>query len=244
MPGPDGTLAVDVALTSTQEIEKRLQQAARQTASAPGGEAGPEVWVLPGNVLNGHAGASQAFAPLIFERYGGTERRRLTTRGLSLRGGLLLVALLLLGALAVTPTAQTRLKAIQAQQAFDALNAQAKPQLAQREQMVKQTERLQAIAKMAEQQLAPLPVLDMLTRTLPDEAWLSTLRMEGTKVVINGMADDTAALVRSLGKQRGVGEVRSPSPATRVGNSKKEAFVLEITLDPGVYGLLRTGSAK
>jgi len=244
VPGQEGTLAVDVALTSTQEIEKRLQQVAPQTVSRADGDAMPEIWVLPGGVNNGAAGSRQTFAPLIFEGYGSAERRRLTARGLALRGGLLLLALLLLIALAVTPTAQTRLRAVQAQQAFNELNTQAKPQLAQRELVVKQTERLQAIAKTAEQQLAPLPVLDMLTRTLPDGAWLSTLRMEGSKVMINGIADDTAALVRSLGKQRGVGEVRSPSPATRVGSSQKEAFTLEITLDPSVYGVLRGGAAK
>lgn len=240
VPGQGNTLAVDVALTSLQEIEKRLQQAATPPASTVGREAAPEVWVLP----DGVSGSSRAFAPLIFEGYGGAERRRLTRRGQGLRGGLLLLALLLVGALAVTPTAQTRLRAIQAQQAFDELNAQAKPQLAQREKLVKETERLQAIAKIAEQQLAPLPVLDLLTRALPDSAALSTFRMEGTKVMINGIADDAAALVRNLGRQPGVGEVRSPSPATRVGNSKKETFTLEITLDPAVYGVLRAGAAK
>lgn len=249
-PGQDGTLAVDVALTSTQEIEKRLQQVAPQpqAASSAGSDAAPEIWVVPGGAIkdenDGTAGVRRTFAPLIFEGYGGAERRRLTARGLGLRSGLLLLALLLLAALAVTPTMQARLRALQAQQAFNELNAQAKPQLAQRELVVKQTERLQAIAKTAEQQLAPLPVLDMLTRTLPDGAWLSTLRMEGSKVMINGIADDTAALVRSLGKQRGVGEVRSPSPATRVGSSQKEAFALEITLDPSVYGVLGRGAAK
>lgn len=238
VPGQAGTLAVDVALTSTQEIDKRLQQVA-----ATAGDAGvPEVWVLP----DGAASAGKAFIPLVFEGYGAAGRRHLAARGLGLRGGLLLLALLLLGALAVTPTMQARLKAMQAQQAFEELNVQAKPQLAQREQVVKQTGRLQAIAKAAEQQLAPLPVLDMLTRTLPDGAWLSTLRMEGTKVVINGTADDTAALVRSLGRQRGVSEVRSPSPATatRVGNLQKETFTLELALDPGVYGILLAGGAK
>ncbi len=240
VPGQGDTLTVDVALTSVQEIEKRLQQFASTAARPAGNEALPEVWVLPEGVSD----STPAFAPLIFEGYGGAQRRSLTARGLGVRGGLLLLALLLLGALAVTPTLQTRLKAVQAQQAFDELNTQAKPQLTQREQMVKQSERLQAIGKIAEQQLAPLPVLDMLTRALPDGSWLSTLRMEGTKVTVNGLADDAAALVRNLSKQKGVAEVRSPSPATRVGSSAKETFTLEITLDPVVYGVLRSGATK
>ena len=237
VPGEGDTVTVDVALTSTQEIEKRLQAISEAQPSAT---STPEVWVLPASAQ----AAPHEIHPLIFEGYGGTERRRQTARGLALRGGLLLLALALLGALAVTPTAQARLRAIDAQQAFDRLNAQAAPQLAQREQMVKQTERLQEVAKIAEQQLAPLPVIDMLTHALPDGSWLSTLRMEGTKISMTGMADDTAALVRTLGGLDGVVGVRSPSPATRVRNSTKESFTLELTLDPEVFGVLRTGAAS
>ncbi|MET4579500.1 PilN domain-containing protein [Ottowia thiooxydans] len=233
-PGAGDTLAVDVALTSTQEIEKRLQQVLGTGASD---NVTAEVWVLPGPRANAH----ETCVPLVFGGYGGAERKRRVSRVLSLRAVLLAVALLLLVAVAITPTVQTRMRALEAQQAFDQLNAQAKPQLTQREQVVQRTERLQTIAKLAEQQLAPLPVLDMLTKTLPDSVWLSNLRQEGAKVTINGIADDAAALVRLLGSQPGVSGVRSPSPATRVGNSNKEAFSLELTLDPAVYGLLRAG---
>ncbi|MBH1966422.1 MAG: PilN domain-containing protein [Comamonadaceae bacterium] len=239
--GSGETLTIDVALTSTQEIEKRLQQVsgADGTAGASAGDiSSAEVWVLPSHAAN----SSRTCVPLVFGGYGGVERKRRASRVLSLRVALLLLALLLLIAVAVTPTVQTRMKAVQAQQAFDQLNMQAKPQLAQRAQVVQQTERLQTIAKLAEQQVAPLPVLDMLTRTLPDGVWLSNLRQEGAKITINGIADDAAALVRLLGSQSGVAGVRSPSPATRVGNSNKEAFSLELTLDPAVYGLLRAGA--
>ncbi len=248
-PGADDTMIVDVALTSTQEIEKRLQ-AAPASPDAPADQAIPEVWVLPANAgyragyRDSAEEAAQAFEPLIFHGYGGAERRRVTAQGLGVRGALLVLALLLLAALAITPTAQARLRAIDAQHAFDQLNAQAAPQLAQREQMIKQTERLQAVAKIAEEQLAPLPVLDMLTQALPDGSWLSTLRMEGAKVTINGIADDAAALVRRLGSQPGVVGVRSPSPATRVGRTDKESFTLELTLDPAVFGVLRAGAAS
>ena len=233
LPGEGETVMVDLALTSTQEIEKRLQ------AVGAGGDTSPEIWVLP----SGTEALRHEFVPLVFQGYGGAERRRITARGLGLRGGLLAVALLLLAGLAVTPAAQARLRAIQAQAALDQLSKEAAPQLAQREKIVKQTERLQAIAKLAEQQLAPLPVLDMLTRILPDGSWLSTLRLEGGKVTISGAADDTAALVRSLGSQPGVLGVRSPSPATRVGRSEKESFTLELTLDPAFFGVVRTGAA-
>jgi len=244
-PGADDTMIVDVALTSTQEIEKRLQ-AASASPDAPAEQATPEVWVLPAHTGSCHAAedTGQAFEPLIFHGYGGAERRRATAQGLGVRGALLVLALLLLAALAITPAAQARLRAIDAQHAFDQLNAQAAPQLAQREQMIKQTERLQAVAKIAEEQLAPLPVLDMLTQALPDGSWLSTLRMEGAKVTINGIADDAAALVRRLGSQPGVVGVRSPSPATRVGRTDKESFTLELTLDPAIFGVLRAGAAS
>lgn len=231
-PGDD-TVGVELALTSRQEIDKRLQQLAPAAR-----DGAPEVWVLP----SGHGHGQRAFAPLVFEGYGGAQRRRLTARGQGQRLLLLLLALALLAAVVVTPTAQARLRAIEAQQAFDRINAEAAPQVAQREQLVRQTERLRAVGRLAEQQLALLPVLDMLTRVLPDSAHLSTLRIEGNKVSLNGLADDTAALVQRLGQEPGVGEVRSPSAATRMGANVKESFTLELTLDPKVYGVLSSGA--
>ena len=101
-------------------------------------------------------------------------------------------------------------------------------------------DRLQAVDKLLLQQLALPPVLDMLTRALPDGAWLTAVRAEGSKLVLNGNADDAAALVQRLATERGVHDVRLASPATRGAGAAKETFIIELQLDARRYGLART----
>ena len=174
--------------------------------------------------------------------YGEDLRQRLARQGLLLRGALLALALVLLAALALTPTLMLRQRAIQAQQSFEALQRQAAPQIAQREALMQRLERLQALDKLLARQLALPPVLDMLTRALPDGAWLTALRTEGGKLVLNGNADDAAALVQRLAAQPGVHDVRLASPATRGFGSTKETFIIELQLDAHRYGLARPAS--
>src|SRR5690606_1773612 len=119
----------------------------------------------------------------------------------------------LLAALVATPVLQARSRAVQAQAALDRVSQEVAPQMAQREALVKQAEALRGVGDVLKSQLAPLPVLDLVTRALPDSAWLNTLRIEGDKVTVTGNADDAAALVQVLLKQDGVKDVRLPSPA-------------------------------
>ena len=174
--------------------------------------------------------------PIVLQGFGEGLRQARARRGIGQRLGLAALALLVLAALAVTPTALQRAKARQAMGAFDAMQKQAAPQLAQREALMKQLERLQTLAQLQEQQLALGPVLDLLTRTLPDGAWLTGLRVEGNKLVLNGLADDAAALVQRLAEQPGAHDVRLTSPATRGAGAAKETFIIELGLDAHRYG--------
>ena len=225
-------LRVDVAITARAQVEQSLQ------AAALAGDPLPEVWVLPATT----ATLAGAMRPIVLQGFGEGLRQARTRQGVSRRLGLAALALLVLAALAVTPTALQRAKARQAMGAFDAMQKQAAPQLAQREALMKQLERLQTLAQLQEQQLALGPVLDLLTRTLPDGAWLTGLRMEGDKLVLNGQADDAAALVQRLAAQPGVHDVRLASPATRGFGSTKETFIIELQLDAHRYGLARPAS--
>ena len=229
-PTADGLQRVDVAVTSRQEVEAALRQAGADPA------APPEVWVLPA------APSGAVLRPLVLRGYGEDLRQRLARQGLLLRGALLALALVLLAALALTPTLMLRQRAIQAQQSFEALQRQAAPQIAQREALMQRLERLQALDKLLARQLALPPVLDMLTRAVPDGAWLTSIRAEGTKLVLNGNADDAAALVQRLAAQPGVHDVRLASPATRGFGSTKETFIIELQLDAHRYGLARPAS--
>ena len=224
-------LRVDVAITARAQVEQSLQ------AAALAGDPLPEVWVLPATT----ATLAGAMRPIVLQGFGEGLRQARARRGIGQRLGLAALALLVLAALAVTPTALQRAKARQAMAAFDAMQKQAAPQLAQREALMKQLERLQTLAQLQEQQLALGPVLDLLTRTLPDGAWLTGLRVEGNKLVLNGLADDAAALVQRLAEQPGAHDVRLTSPATRGAGAAKETFIIELGLDAHRYGPVLAG---
>ena len=157
--------------------------------------------------------------------------------------GLLLLAGALLAALAITPVLRERARAIAANQAFDVLRAEVAPQLAQREALQHRADQLGKLRQQVHDQAAPLLTLELLTRLLPDSAWLHSVQIEGAKVTLSGDADDTAALVQRLSAQQGVHGVRLPSPVTRSPGAAKEAFVIEMELDPAQYGLVRGGVA-
>lgn len=236
-PAQDGVCRVDVVITSRQQIEQTLQEAA---AAAPGMAArAPEVWFLPSG-----GAAIGALRPVVLQGFGEGARQRIVRRGLTLRLALLALVLVLLGGLLITPTALLRQRARQADQALDVIQRQAAPQIAEREALMHRVDRLQAIAQVMDNQLALSPVLDMLTRTVPDGAWLTQLRVEGSKVVLNGNADDAAALVQKLTGQPGVSNARMPQPATRAAGAAKETFVIEVNLDARRYGPAHAGSGN
>ncbi|MDR2153682.1 MAG: PilN domain-containing protein [Burkholderiaceae bacterium] len=229
-PARDGVCQVDIAITSRQQVEQTLQQA---SAAGPP----PEVWVLPTG-----APVGKTLRPIVLQGFGEHVRRRIARRGLGLRLALLALVLALLGALIVTPTILLQLRVRQAQQSFDAIQRQAAPQIAEREALMQRVERLQAVAQVLESQLALPPVLDMLTRAVPDGAWLAQLRVEGDKLILNGNADDAAALVQQLAAQPGVRDVRQSAPSMRPRGAAKETFVIEMHLDADRYGLAHSGA--
>lgn len=228
LPGTDGLSRVDLAITSRQEVDRALHRVGADPAVPP------EVWVLPSHHPQG------AMHPIVLGGYGEAQRQRIEQQGAATRMALLLLALTLLLTLVLTPTLMLRQRAIQAQKSFEALQRQAAPQVAQREALMNRLDRLQAVDKLLLQQLALPPVLDMLTRALPDGAWLTAVRAEGSKLVLNGNADDAAALVQRLATERGVHDVRLASPATRGAGAAKETFIIELQLDARRYGLART----
>lgn len=225
----DQLVQVDVAIASRPQVEQALQAAGFDPAQAP------EVWVLP------PAADGASVQPVVLRGFGEDRRERLVRQGLTRRLWLLALLLALLAALVITPTALVRARAQQAQQAFAALQKQAAPQLAQREALMQRLARLQAVGQVYQQQLALPPVLDLLTRALPDGAWLTGLRLEGTKLVLNGQADDAAALVQRLAREPGAHDVRLASPATRGAGATKETFIIELRLEPRRHGPVQIG---
>ena len=242
------TQTVHMALTSRKQLEQAVQRAQVSFAErgAALGDNDIEVWVLPSRrqKTGGEAGVlPQTLRPVVFDTAGVQPRQALVARGRASRVGLVALTAVLLAALAATPVWQARGRAVQAQAALDQVSRDVAPQQAQREALVKQADALRAVGGVLKTQLAPMPVLNLVTRVLPDTAWINTLRVEGDKVILTGNADDAAALVQALSKEEGVKEVRLPSPATRPAGAAKENFNIELRLDPERFGLAKPKGA-
>jgi len=225
---------VEVAISSRAQADQ-AQIEARAAGWQPDGAGDPEIWVIPSD-----ANRNGPIRPIVIRGYGEGVRERLVARGFGRHLALLALGLALLAALLVTPTAFIRTRAHQALAAQAALQQQASDQIAAREALLAQVGRMQALRDAVGRQIALPPALDMLTRTVPDGAWLTSLRSEGAKLTLNGSADDAAALVQKLAQQPGVSDARLASPATRLTGASKENFIIELQLDPARYGLVQT----
>lgn len=228
--GEGDLMQVDLALTSRQQGQAVLQRA--------GLDEQAEIWLLPADA----ATAAAPTVPLVLRGWGEAARQRASASGQRKVLGWIALLLVLLAALAVTPTLMLHQRAAQAQAALRALQQKAAPQQAQRETLLRSAELLRHVGELARQQLALPPVLDMLTRALPDGAWLNALQVDGDKVVAIGQADDAAALVKHLASQPGVSGVRLSSPATRGPGEAKERFNIELHADAARYGLVRAAT--
>lgn len=220
-PSSAGGIDVDIALASRKQIAQYIQ------ASSAHAGGTPEVWV----------GAS-AGAPIVFGGYGEGLRRAQGIRGRWIRCGLLASALVLIGAIAVTPTLQLRSRAIEAVAAYDAAVARTGALVRDREALMQSVEKLGALSELLAGRIEPTRVLARLTQALPDDTALQSFTLKGQKVTITGLTANASALMQILGEQPGVRDVRSPNPTTRVGGANsKESFVVEFSLDAQEFGV-------
>ncbi|MBF0743797.1 fimbrial assembly protein, partial [Shigella flexneri] len=102
--------------------------------------------------------------------------------------------------------------------------------------LMQSADKLTQLSELVSNRIEPLKVLDRLTQLLPDDTYLQSFRLQGVKVTIAGLTNNSSALMQLLGNEAGFKEVRAPSAATRMGNTGKESFSIEFMLDPHVYG--------
>ncbi len=79
---------------------------------------------------------------------------------------------------------------------------------------------------------AAVIVLEALTRALPDEAYLTEMRLEGDKVEIAGVAADAAALIPALEKSPHFAQATFTAPTTRSEEDKGEVFRISARVAP------------
>lgn len=219
----DGAVQVDAVLASRAQVDPWLDTARRAADSlAPADVA--EVWAVDGLP-----------APVALIGYGNQRRAAASARKRRENLALAALAALLLGALVVTPTLQLRAKAIAAGQAFERLHAEAAPAVEQRNRLVQQGEKTAVIGQYLAGRAEPLKVIEAITQAVPDDAWVTLLKIDGLTVHLAGNASNVATLLRRLEQMPGAREARATSAAMRRQDGDKETFTIEIKLDPSVY---------
>jgi general secretion pathway protein L len=181
-----------------------------------------EIWVKP----------PQGEGFVVLDGFGEKKRRQLSAWWRVVNLCLVMLLAGIAFAAAITPTAQLRLRAIQASQDYEKLAMLAAPALEQRAQLLQLEQQIAALQGYQAQSLKPELILLRLTNLLPDETYLTRLQAQGDKFTLNGITPNTAALMQQLGAQTGVKDVRAPTAAVKQRGSDREAFSIEFTVDP------------
>jgi general secretion pathway protein L len=216
-PAPGGLLDVEVVSSSRRVVAAAVQA---QSARLPAG-AEPEVWAP-----SVHGG------PAVLAGFGEARRQAQAGRGQWAILALVVSALVLATAIAVTPSIQLKLRGLQAVKIYLAAEREAAPLLRQREQLAALVDDTQTVRDLMGEHIDPLMLLDLLTQLVPDDTWVRQVQAAGTKVTIHGHTPDTAALMNVLSRHPDVKEVKSPQATQRGVGSAKESFVIEFQLQP------------
>lgn len=219
---------VRIAIASRQQVAEYV---ASQTARNGIEAAATEVWVVNGT-----------HAPILFTGYGERIRAAYVQRQRWYGYALLATAFAIVAAIAITPTAQLRFRAIEAVQAYEALQKRTASLATQREALLQSAEQLQTLSEILSNRVEPLRVLERLTQVLPDDTSLLGFRLQDAKVTISGTTANASTLMQLLSDQPGIREVRAPSPSTRSGSNTKETFAIEFTVDPQQFGAERAAA--
>lgn len=212
---------VEVLLASRSQVAEYAETQRQLLAHA----AQPcEVWAF----------TAQDERPVVLQGWGEDQRVRAGQRRRHMAYGLLAVMLAMLAAMAITPTAQLRLRAIEATHAHEAMQRKTADIVGKREAYLHAVERIDAVRGLLAERTEPMRLLEVLTEALPDGTYLQSLRVQGLKATVQGLTPDAAALMQSLGKVRGFKEVKAPSAAVRNPGATADSFIIELQLDPAL----------
>lgn len=216
----EGQVRVVAVISSLKQLQAHLTLIAAPSTS--------EVWALLDNRRQ----------PVVFAGFG--ERRRLQYVATKRRWGLalFLFALLLLAAIALTPTVQQHLRTREAVARHDELVRDAEPTVRKREALLKATDELKVLSDELGNRIDPLRLIEILTQSLPDDTTVHNLKLQSAKVTISGVTANASTLMQLLGALPGLRDVRAPSAATRTPGSTRESFVIEFTLDPRSFAIV------
>lgn len=212
-------LVVRLALAARGHVAAHLERSRERLQGVQ-----PEVW-------------AEAQAPIVLEGFGERARAQRRAREGSHLALALATAALLVLALAATPVLQTRLRLLEAQDRYAALEAETAQIVAAYGELAKATGQARAIQAHLHERPNVLHLVDTLTTAVPDEAYLTRLEVHGRQVRMTGQADNASRLMELL-SARGAEfrDLRAPFPISRAAGAEKESFTIEFVLADGEAG--------
>lgn len=210
------TQRVDLVLSSRAHIERLIGQMA-----LPVGVEALELW-----------GMNARSQPIGLIGYAEQRRKRyIRSRIMQIVSLLLMIPLLVL-AIASVPMVAAQIRLSHAKQAMATLESKSGMVEAQRSELLAQSQSGQVVLSYLKTIPQPLFVLNLLSKHIPDTAYLERFDMNIQRTLITGQADNAAALTQILGALPELQNVHAPSAITRNPQNNKERFTLEFTVNP------------
>lgn len=89
-----------------------------------------------------------------------------------------------------------------------------------------------ALAKRKNQSVASVIVLEVLSRILPDDTYVTEMRIEGDKLLLTGITRDVPALIRIIEQSRHFNHATFFAPTTRAPSDPGDRFHIEAHILP------------
>jgi len=226
---------VEAAMASRKQVHAYLQSLdatvpvpSTSTESAATSNEKFEVWAF--SPATRQPIVLRGFGEKLRERY--VARRRLWGYALLILAGCISVAI------ALTPTAQLRITALDAIRQHKELVQRTSPVVQNRDSLLQSAEKLKTLSEELSARIDPLRVIETLTTALPDDTFLQVFKLQGNKVTLVGQTANASSLLQQLGSLPGLREVRAPSAANRAPGSSKDSFVIEFLVDPTSFAVV------
>lgn len=210
------TQRVDLVLSSRKHIDRLIEQLA-----LPVRLENLELW-----------GMNAESQPIVLTGYAEHRRKRYVRNRVMQIVSLLLMIPLLALATAAVPMVEAHLRWSHAQQVMANLESKSGVAEAQRSKLLAQGQSAQVVLDYLKTLPQPLTVLNLLSRNIPETAFLERFDMNPQRTLITGQAVNAATLTQALGALPELQNVHAPSAITRNPQNNKERFTLEFTVNP------------
>lgn len=205
----DSTLLV--AIASKNKVSEYFKRTKEHI-----GRADLEVWY-----------AGRSGKPVRFTGYGGEARSRLYRKYRLIGWNLCFLMAATVLAIAATPTAQLRLRAIDAYHQYEALVDSTKIQVQKKSQLIQLAETSKDINNILSNRIDVQKLLVFMTANFPDDTHVLNLDVSGLSVKVVGVTSNSNNLIKLLGDKNEINSLRMPVPVTRQPGSSQEGFTLE-----------------